>query len=524
MSQSRRRQPDPYRQQQALARETERARKEVERRQNAALKEEARQHRERRAAHVQEMNAGLAAKVDSLQNMLRYGLQRSARIDLIAQRRKSRVVPIDIDGEHSPVPAPAWEDFAPKRPGVLSRTLGNARYERRLAKSKESYRQAVHDAEQNEQQRQARVAAARRRHAIRAQKEQDEVRTHNELLDERIEGLRLRTPGDVEGYLREVLTATPLPSGFPCNVELAFNQPADQLIVQWELPHRDVIPIAASHRYIASKDEVRPAARRKTEINDLYRSAISQVALLCIRDLFDADSALASVAFNGHVHATNPATGEREFPCLISLNVDRSDFPKDENLREVTPSVCVRHLRAIVSNHPYDLEPIDPLLDFDLSKFRFAEGFDAVATLDSRPDLMQMSPSNFEHLVRQIFEAQGAEGWTTEQSHDDGVDAVIAKRTSLIGGLSIVQAKRYSRVVGVSHLRELAGAMEEKKAGWGILVTTSWFTTGCPAKARAHGRMELINGWELQTLIKKHLDKDVLIGIPNRPPPPETPK
>ncbi|WP_229904861.1 restriction endonuclease [Lentzea cavernae] len=80
-----------------------------------------------------------------------------------------------------------------------------------------------------------------------------------------------------------------------------------------------------------------------------------------------------------------------------------------------------------------------------------------------------MSPSNFEHLVRQIFEARGAEGWTTEQSKDDGDDAVIARRTPLFGGLSIVQAKRYSRVVGVNHAREPAGAMEEK-AGWGVLV------------------------------------------------------
>jgi hypothetical protein len=34
--------------------------------------------------------------------------------------------------------------------------------------------------------------------------------------------------------------------------------------------------------------------------------------------------------------------------------------------------------------------------------------------------------------------------------------------------------------------------------------------------------MELINGWELQSLIKKHLDTDVLIGIPNGPAPPDT--
>jgi restriction system protein len=348
---------------------------------------------------------------------------------------------------------------------------------------------------------------------------EEEAREHNEALDRRIEGLRLRTPSDVEAYLRDVLSAMPLPDGFPHTVDLTLNPRAEQVIVQWELPDRDAVPSVAGYKYLVTKDEIRETTRRRTDVNVLYRDVISQVALLCIRDLFDADAALGSVAFNGHVHATNPATGKREYPCLISLDVSRDDFLRDENLHEVRADSCVRHLRAIVSNHPYDLEAIEPLLDFDLSKFRFADGFDAVATLDSRPDLMQMSPTNFEHLVRQIFEAQGAEGWTTEQSHDDGVDAVIAKRTPLIGGLSIVQAKRYSRVVGVSHLRELAGAMEEKKAGWGILITTSWFTTGCPAKAREHGRMELINGWELTSLIKEYLGKDVLIGIPNRPPP-----
>jgi restriction system protein len=420
---------------------------------------------------------------------------------------------------------PVWEDFAPKPPGMLARALrGNARYERRLEKGKASYDRARDDAQNKETKRQEQVAGIRREHATRVELAQEETQRHNEDLDRRIDGLLERARADVEMYLRQVLGATPLPGGFPWSVELTFNPRSEQVIVQWELPHREAMPDVASYRYVAAKDEIRLTARRKNEVNAIYRDVISQVALLCIRDLLDGDPALASVAFNGHVHTTNPATGDREYPCLISLNVDRADFLRDENLREVTPEACVRHLRAIVSNHPYDLEPIEPLLDFDLSKFKFAEGLDAVATLDSRPDLMQMSPTNFEHLVRQIFEAQGAEGWTTEQSHDDGVDAVIAKRTSLIGGLSIVQAKRYSRVVGVSHLRELAGAMEEKKAGWGILITTSWFTTGCPAKAREHGRMELINGWELQTLIKEHLDKDVLIGIPNRPPPLDTTK
>ena len=105
------------------------------------------------------------------------------------------------------------------------------------------------------------------------------------------------------------------------------------------------------------------------------------------------------------------------------------------------------------------------------------------------------------------------EGWTTELSRDDGVDAVMVNKTPGGKMLSIVQAKRDSNVVGVSHIRELAGAMEEKKAGHGILVTTSWFTSGCWQKAAEHGRMELFDGPRLLAMIKEHLGKDVLIGI-----------
>jgi len=65
-----------------------------------------------------------------------------------------------------------------------------------------------------------------------------------------------------------------------------------------------------------------------------------------------SDPFRVAVAINGDVWATNPATGQREYPCLISLNVDRGIF--DELvLEDVRPDVCLRHLRALVSPHPY---------------------------------------------------------------------------------------------------------------------------------------------------------------------------
>jgi hypothetical protein len=74
-------------------------------------------------------------------------------------------------------------------------------------------------------------------------------REHNEALDRHIEGLRGRTPSDVEDYLQHLLSAVPLPDGFPRTADVTFNPRTEHAIVQWELPQRDTIPTVASYRY-----------------------------------------------------------------------------------------------------------------------------------------------------------------------------------------------------------------------------------------------------------------------------------
>ena len=155
-----------------------------------------------------------------------------------------------------------------------------------------------------------------------------------------------------------------------------------------------------------ARDTVVETKRPDAEVRKLYRDVIAQVTLLALRDLFDADRRLREVAFNGHVDSINPATGRQEYPCLISLDVKRGTF-EELILDRVSPADCLRYLNARVSEHPYALKPIEPILIFDMSRFAFIEGLDAVSSLDHRPDLMDMGYGEFEHLVRQVFEAMG---------------------------------------------------------------------------------------------------------------------
>jgi restriction system protein len=306
-----------------------------------------------------------------------------------------------------------------------------------------------------------------------------------------------------------------LPPQFPRRAEVAYNPDAEQLVVQLQLPGPDVVPTTKAFRYVQSgqnADRTVETKRPDAEVKTIYRDGIAQVTLLALRDLFDADDLLREVAFNGHVDTINPATGRQEYPCLISLDVGRGEF-EQLVLDRVKPADCLPYLKARVSEHPYALKPIEPILVFDLSKFAFIEGLDAVSTLDHRPDLMQMGYGEFEHLVRQVFEAMGMQGWTTTSSNDDGVDAVVKNPDPFVGGVTIIQAKHYRNVVGVNHIRELAGAMEEKKAGRGILVTTSWFTAGGRQKAHEHGRMQLVDGQNLIFLIEKYVGKHIVISV-----------
>lgn len=314
-------------------------------------------------------------------------------------------------------------------------------------------------------------------------------------------------------------------SGYPAAVAVRskahYKPEARELLVDCELPRQDALPAITGYQYIKSKKELRPTPRKGTDSRRLYGRLVARVALRVIREALDASppGLVDTVAMNGHVSAVDRATGKPIRPCLISVVAERG--PLDDlhlDSPELDPQLCLGHLNAIVSPHPYDLEAVRPVVQFDLSKYKFVEEMQVVAGLDSRPDLLALKPIEFEHLARELFEATGMESWVTQASRDDGVDAVATNTDPLIGGLCVIQAKRYSAVVGLEAVHALAGVMNDKHAAKGILVTTSWFGKASYDFAARHGgRIELIDGRKLKYLLRQYLEKDVLIGLSKLP-------
>lgn len=143
---------------------------------------------------------------------------------------------------------------------------------------------------------------------------------------------------------------------------------------------------------------------------------------------------------------------------------------------------------------------------------------DVVAGFGSHPDLLKLTPAEFEHLIRQLFDAMGLKSWVTQPSMDEGVDVVVVNENPILGGLCIIQAKRYTGVVGLAVIQALAGVVEDKRATKGILITTSRVGKAGHDFVARHGRIQIIEGSELKHMLREYLGIDARINLPKPPP------
>jgi restriction system protein len=317
--------------------------------------------------------------------------------------------------------------------------------------------------------------------------------------------------------LQRALATSVYPDGLHGSCRAFYRPENHELVMDYELPSLDTVPTVAEYQYVATKDLMQERLRSQAEIRRIYAQLIARVALRVIAEAFDAApvAIVQKILLNGFIATRDTVTGATIRPCLISVNAERMAFGGIElDEPELNPLACLTgYLKAAVSPHPYDLQPVRPVLQFDLSKYKFVEETSIAAGLTSRPDLLALTPIEFEQLMRELFQAMGMKSWVTQASMDSGIDVVAVNEDPIVGGLCIIQAKRYRKTVGLETLRALAGVVEDKSAVKGILVTTSWASEASRDFAVRHGRIELIEGQQLKAMLKEYLGLDVRINV-----------
>ncbi len=329
----------------------------------------------------------------------------------------------------------------------------------------------------------------------------------NKGIDELFVSYRNGDKDASEIYYTELLERINLPLEFENETKCEYNAGSNMLIVDITLPTVDNLPNIKKVTYVKSSGEYKESYQSDAFMKKMYDKAVYDIVLLTLKALFAAnDPNVEVIVLNGKVNTIDKTTGKAISPCILSVNVSRESF-KELNLEYIDSMEWFKSSKGISAVTLTKITPVAPIVEISKEDSRFIAGYEVADELDESVNLAAIDWQDFENLIREIFaeefNSNGGEVKITQASRDGGVDAIAFDPDPIRGGKIIIQAKRYTNVVGVSAVRDLYGTVMNEGATKGILVTTSNY--GNDAYEFAKGKpLTLMNGANLLFLLEKH--------------------
>ena len=499
--------------------------REVRREEREAIRDAKTQAREERETAREVEQAGLernldaaaavgretAARLAAIEHLLTSALNRDPAIDLTADIRP--FVPRSFDEGRWPLVPPDQASFEPKPPGFFARMLPGAAG--RFEKVREAATARFHAYEEEFHAKMEEREASFQRFQRGEEQRLEAWKRSNRNIRDMQRGLESGEHEPVVEYYKRVFTGAITEEADAIAAEIGYSPDSRHLVVDLEMPDMSVIPEVVGAKYVKAanrtdKIELAPAKRKA-----LYSNLICQVALKGIDTAFraaPAEGVVETLTLNGMLDSIDPSVGRNVRVCLVSVRVTADTF-SSLNLGAVQPEQCLKGLKALVSRSPSELTPVRPIVNINMVDPRFIETTDVMSNLSTRPNLMELSPNEFENLITNLFSSMGLDTKQTRASRDGGVDCVAFDPRPVLGGKVIIQAKRYRHTVGISAVRDLWGATDHEGASKGILVTTSGY--GKSAYEWSKGKpIELLDGRNLLHLLAEHAGIDARIEVP----------
>jgi restriction system protein len=339
------------------------------------------------------------------------------------------------------------------------------------------------------------------------QQRQDE---NNAYIETVFQKYKIGDTASIEIYFTWVLERIYMPfDNFDKTIDIEYDGENKRIIIDMVFPTIENLPTLKEVSYIKSKNELKEINYPEPYLKKKYESVMYQIVLQTLSYIFTLGnkySLFDSVVINGKINTVDKATGNSIEPYILSISITRSEFDC-LNLSAVDPKTWFRSVKGVSAASLANVTPIAPIVAMNRNDSRFIEGYNVVDQINDSVNLAAIDWQDFENLIREIFEkvfnANGGEVKITQASRDGGVDAVAFDPDPIRGGKIVIQAKRYTNVVGVSAVRDLYGTVMNEGATKGILVTTSNY--GNDAYSFAKGKpLTLMNGANLLFLLEQH--------------------
>lgn len=381
----------------AAARRAEQARKAEERAttqyERAAAAERKRLEKEAKAAHVaaklaevDERNLELEAIYEEADSLLGATLGVDDFVDLEALRVTVAHSPFDRADLKSPLPPPPPIPDppepvyrAPAAPTGISSLFGGAkkhakaveaattRHQDAMADWKEELIRlegervaAVDKHERAEKNRLTMLQVETARYERECAAKEAEAAERNAAVDELIANLGYGVPEAVQEYVSIVLDNSLYPDHFPVTHEFSFEAATAELRLRVLVPPPDQVSDIKAYKYVKASDEISTTKLSQKACRDRYASAIHQVALRSIHEVFEADrrGLIQTVSLEVGTDTVHPATGQRGVIPFVAVASERAAF-MEFDLSAVVPSATLEHLGAALSKDPYRLVASD---------------------------------------------------------------------------------------------------------------------------------------------------------------------
>lgn len=309
-----------------------------------------------------------------------------------------------------------------------------------------------------------------------------------------------------EELIRIANRTHPLPEFFHLEFDVSIDVEKSVVVVEFEFPDYTNEKLVVGYKKVRYEDVPKYATetfKKKAIKNCLYSLVIRAAYLTAI---YCQKNNYQLVVVNVRQNWFDLATGQPRSGVIASLQ-SPVDSLKSLDLEKLDPEACFKALKGLSTPSLQNINPIRPIFVLNKSDDRLVPSKDVDSYIEPEANLAAMEWDDFEHLVAQLFEwefaKQGVEVRVTRASRDRGVDAILYDPDPLRGGKFVLQAKRYTRTVDVSAVRDLYGTVMNEGANRGILITTAGF--GPDAYEFAKDKpISLVDGPNLVAMLQKH--------------------